>query len=159
MIGMWQRQDGDSRRRVSKRGSLLLIIGSLAVIIVTLAVFGPPRSSRPAPRSSASTSPSASLVNAENACYSRQPADGDVYVRQLAPGSPWSAQQFQRGNWDWDATAGQCLSSVQVEMLTAPTVAGMCTQVGYVSQNPGYDVNAIPAPPLKDVAAEKGPAC
>jgi hypothetical protein len=157
MIGMWQPQHGDSRRRTSKRGALILIIGCLAVIIVTLAVFGPPRSSRPAARSSASAS--ASLVNAANACYARQPADGDVYVRQLAPGSPWSAQQIQRGNWDWDASTGQCLSSVQVELLTAPAVAGSCTQVGYVSQNPGYDVSATPAPPLKDVAAEKGPAC
>jgi hypothetical protein len=48
---------------------------------------------------------------------------------------------------------------VQVQMLTAPAVAGICTQVGYVSQNPGYDVNATPAAPLKDVAAQKGPAC
>jgi len=37
--------------------------------------------------------------------------------------------------------------------------AGNCTQVGFVSQNPGYNPNATPARPLKSVVAQAGPAC
>ena len=44
-------------------------------------------------------------------------------------------------------------------IASAPTVAGSCTQVGYVKDNPGYDVNGTPAPPLADIAAQAGPDC
>ncbi len=35
---------------------------------------------------------------------------------------------------------------------------GNCTQVGYVADHPGYDVDAIPVRPLENVVAETGPA-
>jgi hypothetical protein len=44
-------------------------------------------------------------------------------------------------------------------LATAPLGTGHCTQVGYVADNPGYDVKATPATPLSKVAAQAGPAC
>lgn len=35
----------------------------------------------------------------------------------------------------------------------------VCTQVGYAADNPGYDVNAASAAPLKNVVGQTGPAC
>jgi hypothetical protein len=114
-----------------------------------------------APSSSAVTTSSASsraVSAAENACDSRPDASGDMYVRIIAPGVPPQAQELG-GEWRWDSATGKCLTSVQLMIATAPMSSGDCTQVGYVADNPGYDVNAVSAPPLKHVVAQKGPAC
>jgi hypothetical protein len=92
------------------------------------------------------------------ACDDRSPASGDIYVRMVTPGTPSQAQQLG-GEWRWDYVTNKCLTSVQLTMATAPRSAGNCTQVGYVSDNPGYDLNATVAPRLTDVAAQTGPAC
>jgi hypothetical protein len=76
----------------------------------------------------------------------------------LSPGVQWYAQRLG-GEWVWNATLNKCLTSVQLMIATAPTVTGSCTQVGYVADNPDYNVNADVAPPLKEIAAEAGPAC
>jgi hypothetical protein len=96
--------------------------------------------------------------SAEAACAARGFASGDIYVRWTDPGVPWTAQELG-GEWVWNVALGKCLTSVQMEIAASPPGAGNCTQVGYVADNPCYDVNATPAPPLKDVAAETGPAC
>jgi hypothetical protein len=76
----------------------------------------------------------------------------------IQPGQAPVAQELG-GEWVWNVSLDKCLTSVQMIIATAPTVAGDCTQVGYAADNPGYDVNAASAPPLKHVAAQKGPAC
>jgi hypothetical protein len=48
----------------------------------------------------------------------------------------------------------KCLTAVHFMTATAPRSAGHCTQVGYVTDNPGYDPNATPAPPLPHTAAQ-----
>ena len=83
---------------------------------------------------------------------------GDIFVRMITPGGPPVAQQLG-GEWRWDYTTSTCDTSVQLMIATAPTGPGDCTQVGYVLDNPGYNVNATPAPPLEKVAASAGPAC
>ena len=124
-----------------------------------------PATSRPsaAPTTSsaapAKTTPAATAKKADPsaACENRK-WSGNIYVRFISPGSPWNAQEL--GNeWFWDNTTGKCLDGVQTQMASAPLIAGACTQVGYVKDNPNYDVNATPAPPLADVAAQAGPAC
>jgi hypothetical protein len=92
------------------------------------------------------------------ACDNRSPASGDIYVRMVTPGSPAQAEELG-GVWRWDHAIGKCLTSVQLTVATAPRSAGHCTQVGYVVDNPGYNLNARVAPQLTDVAAQKGPAC
>jgi hypothetical protein len=76
----------------------------------------------------------------------------------VTPGTATEAQELG-GEWRWDWTTGKCLTSVQLTIATAPTEPGECTTVGYVADNPGYDVNGTPAPPLPDVADEAGPGC
>jgi hypothetical protein len=75
--------------------------------------------------------------------------------------SPGVAPVAQRlgGNWIWDKTTSKCLTSVQMMIASAPQIAGNCTQVGYVVDNPGYNPDATPARRLKHVAAQSGPAC
>jgi hypothetical protein len=65
---------------------------------------------------------------------------------------------WRAANEGWNATLKKCLTSAQMMIATAPGVTGACTQVGDVADNPGYDVNAASAPPLKTVAAQAGPA-
>jgi hypothetical protein len=107
------------------------------------------------PKSSARPNPTA---KAEAACGKRGLASGDIYVRMISPGIQWTAQELG-GEWVWDFTLHKCLTSVQMNIATAPRSAGNCTQVGYVADNPGYNVNATVAPPLTHVAAQAGPAC
>jgi hypothetical protein len=114
-----------------------------------------------APSSSVDPTSSASLkvvAKAVDACDNRQLASGDIYVRMITPGVQAQAQGLG-GEWRWDSATNKCLTSVQLVIATAPLTAGSCTQVGYVSDNPGYDPNATPAKPLKHVIGQAGPAC
>lgn len=91
-------------------------------------------------------------------CYARKDESGDVIVRVKSHGAPAVAQRLS-GVWVWNVTLGKCLTSAQMVIATAPAAPGSCTWVGYVADNPGYDVNAMPAPPLRHVAASAGGSC
>jgi len=135
-------------------------------IVACLAACGSPAtsSSTPtAPSSSASqvstsAAPAKALAKAEDACGKRPLASGDIYVRMIQPGQAPVAQELG-GEWEWNAALGKCLTSVQMIIATAPRIAGTCTQVGYIADNPGYNPDADVAAPLKHVAAQVGPAC
>jgi hypothetical protein len=101
---------------------------------------------------------SARLQLARGACGNRPDASGDIYVRMIQPGISPQAQELG-GEWSWDYTTNKYLTSVQLMIATAPHTPGTCTQVGYVADNPGYNVNAASALPLKNVVAQTGPAC
>jgi hypothetical protein len=130
--------------------------------ITPSATTAAPSVTAPAPRDSrtaqAHRTAKARTDSAEAACAARGFASGDIYVRWTDPGVPWTAQELG-GEWVWDVALGKCLTSVQMEIAASPPGAGNCTQVGYVADNPGYDINAQVAPPLEHVAAETGPAC
>jgi hypothetical protein len=112
------------------------------------------------PSSSVGTSSATSktISAAEKACDKRADASGDIYVRMIQPGQAPIAQELG-GEWVWNVSLHKCLTSVQMMIATAPQSQGTCTQVGYVADNPGYDVNADTAAPLKNVVAQTGPAC
>jgi hypothetical protein len=76
----------------------------------------------------------------------------------IQPGISPQAQELG-GEWNWDYITDKCLTSVQFMIAAAPHTPGTCTQVGYVADNPGYNVNATSAPALKNVVAQTGPAC
>jgi hypothetical protein len=156
--------------------AILSVVALFVVLAIAGALAGPPKTNRPGsaaqttPRASSSRSAtvttthrkatsakSASLAKAENAC-SRRPMGGQIYVRMIVPGIATTAQELG-GEWAWDHVTNQCDDSVAWMMATAPMTAGNCTQVGFVSQNPGYNPNATPARPLKSVVAQAGPAC
>jgi hypothetical protein len=54
---------------------------------------------------------------------------------------------------------GDCKSSLDDFAATAPTGKDDCATVALASGNPGYDVNADPAPRLKHVIESAGPGC
>jgi hypothetical protein len=63
------------------------------------------------------------------------------------------------GKWGWDSTTNTCVTTVQYVIAHAPQSSGVCTQVAYVADNPGYHMHAVSAPRLKHVVAETGPGC
>ena len=95
-------------------------------------------------------------ASAERKCEARGFASGDLLVRMITPGQPAITQELG-GEWIWNSTTKTCDTSVQMMIFTAPTTPGDCTQVGYVADNPGYNQNATPAPPLDEITASKRP--
>jgi hypothetical protein len=106
----------------------------------------------------AASKATAAKKDAASRCGARQNASGDIYLRMKSPGTATVAQELG-GEWIWDHSTSKCLTSVQWMIATAPQVPGSCTWVGYVSDNPGYAVNATPAPRLSNVVASSGPSC
>jgi len=159
------------RKPRRKRDVILLsAAGLIAILAIATAVSHPttrdpaartPATSGAAAASSSGPAPAASAASAANAagsCGNRPWASGDIYVRMLSPGVNWETRELG-GAWSWDSSTGQCLTSVQWVLATAPLAGGSCTQVGYVADNPGYDANATVAAPLRNLAAEAGPGC
>ena len=77
----------------------------------------------------------------------------DYIERDADPGAQTLAQEI--GNCDL-ATGQDALVTFQQTVGQAP---GECTTIALASDNPGYDVNAVPAPPLKHVIESAGPGC
>lgn len=143
-----------------RRGLLAGAVLAGAVLVSGCAGSGPAAGgAAPSGNACDTSSATANAISApENACDNRPDASGDIYVRMVSPGVPAQAQELG-GEWRWNSSLGKCQTSVQLMISTAPMSAGNCTQVGYVSDNPGYDPNATPVAPLKNVAAQAGPAC
>ena len=93
-------------------------------------------------------------------CENRPAASGDIVVRTVIAGNdgPPTAAEFG-GQWQWNSGTQTCQTPVQWQLSTALTGPGMCTQVAYAADNPGYDAGATPAPALKKVIASAGPGC
>ena len=163
------------RRKRSRRfNAFLLVCAAIFLVGVIASALGngngnssksaaAATSSGPAVTSSSHSASKASagskkLTAKEDACDKRPAASGDIYVRMVTPGVSPQAQELG-GEWRWDSAAKKCLTSVQLTVATAPLTHGNCTQVGYVADNPGYDVNARVAPRLTHLVAQAGPAC
>lgn len=78
---------------------------------------------------------------------------GDIIERVIVPGQPATAQQLGSINLQ-DCTLA--FNDLAAETSTDP---GFCTTAAWLSDNPNYDVTAVPAPPLKKVQAQAGAAC
>lgn len=102
------------------------------------------RSAAPAPTTAATTI-------AAVACALR--TSRDVLVRMVAPGANTVAQTVG------DVDVAKCRSVFDLLKATSPTDAGDCTTAAYASDNPGYNPDAVPAPPLKKVQLSIGPTC
>jgi hypothetical protein len=152
-------------RKSPRKGNaaLVIVLVIAGIFLIGLVASALHSSDKSALASSAATVKASSTAanataKAADACDKRSPASGDIYVRTVAPGGSAQAQQLG-DRWAWDQTSNKCLTSVQTVLATAPLGTGHCTQVGYVADNPGYDVKATPAAPLSKVAAQAGPAC
>lgn len=78
---------------------------------------------------------------------------GDIIQRVIVPGQPATAQELGSVN------LGNCTLSFDDLAQETSTDAGYCTTAAWATDNPGYDINAVPAAPLKKVQAQAGAAC
>jgi hypothetical protein len=104
------------------------------------------------PATSAAAAPATTIAGASPAKGCTSPAF-DYIERDVDPEARTLADEI--GNCDL-ATGQDSLATFQQIAGQAP---GECTTIALASDNPGYDVNAIPAPPLKDVIESAGPGC
>lgn len=110
--------------------------------------------------SSASSPAAAPTSQAPAAVTTSQPpatcslaSKGDIIERVVTPGNPATAQQLGSVN------LAQCKLAFDTLAQETSTDPGYCSQEAWVADNPSYDVNAVPAPPLKKVQAQAGQAC
>jgi hypothetical protein len=128
---------------------LLLIVG---VLITAACSSGSPLASAP-PATSAAAVPATQAATTSASAKGCTGPTFDYIERDDLPGAQILAEEI--GNCDL-ATGQDSLASFQ---QTAGQGAGECTTIALASDNPGYNVNAIPAPPLKDVIESAGPGC
>ena len=127
-------------------------IAVLAAVALSLTACG---STAPAATSAAtaaaSTAASSPAAEASPACTLK--TTFDYIVRDTEPGLPASAQEI--GNVD----LGNCTPSLGDFAAGAGQAQGECETIALASANPGYDVNATPAKPLRKVIESAGPGC
>lgn len=175
--------------RGSAKKVILIVLGSVVGLIVAPAIIGaiggPPKTNnaasettvvtkaatisaaipstaaKPSPKPDATTakpSPTHTATKAAKVAATPSPSctlpdDRDMYVWTRGVGVEDDAQEIG------EADLSECITSVQLIMETSATGPGYCTEIGYVDQNPGYDVNATPAKPLKHIVDEVGAGC
>jgi hypothetical protein len=111
--------------------------------------------------SPAASGPAAPAASTKSTCEARPDRSGDLLVRVITNGQPAVTQQLG-GAWAWDRATGTCDTAVQMIISAAPAAAAAarsCSQVARAADNRGYQLSAVPAPPLKKVIAWKGRAC
>lgn len=81
------------------------------------------------------------------------PNTRDLIVRMISPNLPPSSEEL--GEVDYS----KCASTLDTLGDTSPTDPGYCTQVAWASDNPAYKADTTPAPPLKKIIEQFGPAC
>ncbi|MFE6551725.1 hypothetical protein ACFVHS_25445 [Streptomyces sp. NPDC057746] len=81
------------------------------------------------------------------------PPTRDILVWTKSVGVPANAQAL--GNY----SQVDCSTTFQWLQRTSPTEAGDCTEAAWASDNPGYNVDAVPAARLRKVQMAVGPAC
>lgn len=154
---MHQWQPGNQQRRgpMPSRAGMPAVppqfrqYGWAAVLIAVAAVAGcggsPTATASPAAVHSAATAPSPSCT--------LKAGGPDYIVRDDLPGA--SVMATEVGNVDF----ADCTNGLTDFAATAGQAPGECTTIALASSNPGYNVNAVPAPPLKDVLQSAGPGC
>jgi hypothetical protein len=125
----------------------------IAALLVTAACSsGSPAASAP-PATSAVAAPATTIAAASPSAKGCTSPRFDYIERDVGPNARTLADEI--GNCDL-ATGQDSLATFQ---QTAGQAPGECTTIAFASDNPGYDVNAIPAQPLKDVIESAGPGC
>jgi uncharacterized protein YceK len=130
----------------------------LAVIAVTAVALGLAGCASTASSSSSAAPTPAARPAAATVKAAPSPSctlkDTPTYiVRDDDPGASILASDI--GNADYE----NCTTMLSNFAATAGQASGECATVALASDNPGYDVNAVPAAPLKDVIESAGPGC
>jgi hypothetical protein len=126
-------------------------IGAVAAIALSISACATHHiSGSPAPTTASGPAPS---VATSAAVPCDLPHFGDLIEWQRRPGKVDSARRFS----DVDKT--KCEPALDGWMEGMPSGSGVCFMIGWASDNPGYNPNAVPAPPLKKVIDKVGDAC
>jgi hypothetical protein len=88
-------------------------------------------------------------------CQSRPPASEELIVRETDPATSSFAYDVG-GGWTWTFDTEECITSSEFVLRTIPLVDGYCIEVAPKSANPGYDITADPAPPLRGAIGRAG---
>lgn len=103
-----------------------------------------------------SPSPSPTINTAAVACQRRKGNPGEIYEwTSLGNDGPPEAIRLGAG-YVWNFGDKKCITSTEFALTTNPPLPGYCTEVGKVAANPGYNVNARPAPRLKNIIGQRG---
>lgn len=105
------------------------------------------------PKPSTSAAP---INEAAVACRTRKGNPGEIYEwNSYGTDQPPEAIRLGAG-YTWDFGDKKCITSTQMALTTNPPLPGYCTEVGKVAANPGYNVDAHPAPRLKNIIGQSG---
>lgn len=107
------------------------------------AVTSDATSATPSAAPSTTTEPTTAAPSTSSTCH--LPDKGDIIAREKVPGLPVDA--IELGGTDPE----HCTWTFDMLKTSQPTGAGYCTEAAWASDNPGYDVEAKPAAPLKNV--------
>ncbi len=89
-------------------------------------------------------------------CVRRKGNPGEIYVwNSYGTDQPPDAMRLG-GGYVWDFGDKQCITTTEFALSTVPPLDGFCTEVGKVSANPGYRVNARPAPRMPSIIGQAG---
>jgi hypothetical protein len=131
-----------------------LTAAAFPAVLGVAACGSPPAASSAAAAFTPSASAAAVRSAAPSPSQSCKPtATFDYIERAVWPPDPPQADEI--GNTDY----ADCESSLADFAATAGQAQGECTTIALASDNPGYNVNASPAAPLKDVIESAGPGC
>lgn len=123
--------------------------GILAVVAVLLVTAGCSNTRFVAPAVTGKPTSTPSTPSPVKSC----PPTRQVIVWTRVPGAPNSARVL--GNYN----AATCETTFKWLQDSSPAGPGYCTEAAYARDNPGYDVDASPAPHPKGVRVAVGGAC
>ncbi len=128
----------------------LVAIGTAVALAPAAACAGTTSRSRPGAAATVTASPETSAQ-----CAARRPPYGDViFVWMNSIGGPIATKL--PGGWVYNETTGTCQTTVAYRLNTTPTGPGNCVQVALVTDNPEYDVDAEPLPPVNKIRDSYG---
>ena len=127
------------------------LAAAIAAGVLSVAACGSASSSAPPAASASAVAHHAAKPSPSASCT--RTTSFDYIERDDDPGASITADEI--GNTDYSS----CQDSLTTFAAEAGRGDGECTTIARASDNPGYDVNAIPAPPLKDVIESAGSGC
>lgn len=90
------------------------------------------------------------------ACAHRKGNPGEIYVwNSYGSDQPPDAMRLGAG-YVWDFGEKECITSTEFALRSNPRLPGFCTEVGKVSANPNYPVDARPARRLSKIIGQRG---
>jgi len=111
--------------------------------------------STPPPAAPSISSPAPAPVAAPATSAASCMPTEDLIERDIVPGQQPTA--FTLGNVG--LMTGQCKATVDTLADTVADKPGFCSQLARAADNSGYNIDAVPATPLRKVIAQAGPGC